>query len=950
MSILEPIIKIVGRLSFSNKLRATAVMFGVPLLVAAGVMFQGLNGRVMEVRQERAALGVQVPALRLLADLHQYSAVRVAIDAGAAELEALADAKRGAARNSLLALKAAAAENKLLAKPQAGAQSWLGRWDALAQQIDAADASGLSQLASALRGELDKLNENSGLLLDGHASTSRLLDIMTTHVPGLVETTGRAANIGTVVLVKQSIRGSRRSELTVQRGNFDALVLWSMEGLQKVAKEHPEQAAAMDEAASGLNTAFLAVQEAITIKMLDTSDFGMTPEAFVGLTGKALTDTLSIGAIVSGQADQMLGARLDTLEFQRNSIVAMMVIALALLITGFIGAYVSIMRGLDGLSNAVDTMASGDLDARAEIHTRDEIGKLAVQFNAMAENLATRTLELRDKTNHIHGMLQNMPQGVLTIIEGGTIHAEHSAYLSTIFETDRMAGMPALDFVFGDSDVGSDALAQVQAAVAACLGEDRMNFAFNAHLLVGEIHKRMADGRSKILELGWSPICDEQDVVEKIMICVRDVTELRQLEAEARHQKLELEMIGQILNVSQEKFNEFIGSTQDFLAANELLLLEAADGQPEPGLVAELFRNMHTIKGNARTYGLLHLTNVVHEAEQAYDELRKNPERSFDLAALLAQLDVVKQNVAEYATLNEAKLGRKGPGRRGSAEKYVMVERVRVEQLLSVIEAYDLKAARPETLAALLQQVKVDLRLIGTEPVRHVLDGVFASLPSLARELGKEPPELLVEDAGIFIRNQITDLLRNLFMHLYRNSMDHGIEAAAERMAAGKPAVGTIRLHLDLQDDTLLLRLSDDGRGLALAHIRAKAVARGLIEPSAMIADEDLAKLIFAAGFSTATTVTEVSGRGVGMDAVQNFIKREGGSIRLVLTDDQRGADFRTFETVIALPGKFAVAVATDRPLALAESRRGHETPTEHGGFFDAVAAYPGKLAATEAW
>lgn len=946
MSILEPIIKIVGQLSFSNKLRTTAVIFGVPLLVAAGVMFHGLNGRVMEVRQERAALGIQIPALRLLADLYQYSAVRMAIDAGAADMETLADSKRDAARNSVLAFKAASAEKKLLDKPQAGEESWLGRWDALAQQVDAADANGLSQLASALRGELDKLNEHTGLLIDGHASTSRLLDIMTTHVPGLVETTGRAANIGAVVLVKKSIRGSRRSELTVQRGNFDALVLWSMEGLQKVSREHPERAASMDEAASGLNTAFLAVQEAITIKMLDTSDFDMTPEVFVGLTGKALTDTLSIGAIVSGQADQMLGARLDALEFQRNTVVAIMAVALSLLVVGFIGAYLSIMRGLNGLSDAVDTMASGDLDARAEIHTSDEIGKLAVQFNAMAENLAVRTLELREKTNHIHGMLQNMPQGVLTIIAGGTIHPEYSAYLSTIFETDRMGGMPALDLVFGDSDVGSDTLSQVQASIAACLGEDRMNFEFNAHLLVGEINKRMPDGRSKMLELEWSPICDEQDVVEKIMICVRDVTELRQLEAEARHQKHELEMIGQILNVSQEKFNEFIGSTQDFLAANESLLREAADARPEPELVAQLFRNMHTVKGNARTYGLLHLTNVVHEAEQAYDELRQHPETPFDKAALLAQLDIVRQNVAEYAALNDAKLGRKGPGRRGSAEKYVMVERVRVEQLLSVIEAYDLKAARPETLAALLKQVKVDLRLIGTEPVGQVLDGVFASLPSLARELGKEPPELTIEDSGIFIRNQITDLLRNLFMHLYRNSMDHGIESAAERVAAGKPAAGTIRLHLEMQGDALLLRLADDGRGLALAHIRTKAVDKGMIESSAAVDDEALAALIFAAGFSTAAAVTEVSGRGVGMDAVLNFIKREGGSIRLVFTDDKRGAAYRGFETVIALPGKFAVAMSSDLPVPLEESRQGRELATE-GGFFDAVAAYPGQLATT---
>jgi chemotaxis protein histidine kinase CheA len=137
--------------------------------------------------------------------------------------------------------------------------------------------------------------------------------------------------------------------------------------------------------------------------------------------------------------------------------------------------------------------------------------------------------------------------------------------------------------------------------------------------------------------------------------------------------------------------------------------------------------------------------------------------------------------------------------------------------------------------------------------------------------------------------------------------MDHGLEAAALRFAQGKPAAGRIQLELALNKDRLEFRLKDDGKGLALGHIRQKAVSRGLLGEGEAIADEAVAKLIFAAGFSTASAVTEVSGRGVGMDAVQNFIKREGGEIRLELTDENVGADFRQFETIISLPAKFAV-------------------------------------------
>jgi len=213
--------------------------------------------------------------------------------------------------------------------------------------------------------------------------------------------------------------------------------------------------------------------------------------------------------------------------------------------------------------------------------------------------------------------------------------------------------------------------------------------------------------------------------------------------------------------------------------------------------------------------------------------------------------------------------------------------------------------------------VEAELNLIGTEPAQEILDGVFDSLPALAKELGKEPPKLSVIDHGIQVRNQITDLLRNVFMHLYRNSLDHGLEPAAVRIAQGKPAAGRIQLELSLTNEHLEFRLKDDGKGLALGYIRQKAMSRGLLSEGEAVADETVADLIFAAGFSTASAVTEVSGRGVGMDAVQSFIKREGGEIKLSLTDANVGADFRQFETIIRLPAKFAVrsqAAAAEKP------------------------------------
>ena len=128
----------------------------------------------------------------------------------------------------------------------------------------------------------------------------------------------------------------------------------------------------------------------------------------------------------------------------------------------------------------------------------------------------------------------------------------------------------------------------------------------------------------------------------------------------------------------------------------------------------------------------------------------------------------------------------------------------------------------------------------------------------------------------------------------------------SQRLAVGKSAQGCILLQLALDTDTFTMRLSDDGRGLALGAIYKKALANGLVTPEQQTTHEQLAQLIFDPGFTTAQQVTDVSGRGVGMDAVKGFVKDAGGSIALHFTSDDTQGEFRTFETVITLPATFA--------------------------------------------
>ncbi|MGN5354756.1 ATP-binding protein [Ralstonia sp. L16] len=605
-------------------------------------------------------------------------------------------------------------------------------------------------------------------------------------------------------------------------------------------------------------------------------------EAIAGLNGKLASTATTIG-LVSGVAIVLLTA------------IGMLL-------------YRQITRPLTRMQAEMSEIAtSQDFTRRVPVGRMDEIGHSVVAFNRMIEKIQENAALLKQKTADIQAMLQNMQQGILTVVDGGVVHEEYSVYLESIFETQEIAGRKFMELIFADTSLGADALSQVDAAVDACLGQDIINFAFNQHLLASEVEKRMPDGRVKTLDLSWSAITDESDTILRLMLCVRDVTELRKLAAEASEQRRNLEMIGEILAVSQEKFQHFIDSSTTFVHENERIIRQYS--QADSAAIAALFRNMHTIKGNARTYNLQHLTNVVHETEQTYHALREpDSEHTWDQDWLMEELTRVREAIENYARINEVKLGRKGhkgDGVSGNTMQAAPDVMAGIQESLRLLERVN--PGSLHELVAMRDSIYEQLRLLGSETVDALLSGALQSLPSLAQELGKEPVAVRIDDNGYRVRTEARGLLQNVFMHLLRNSIDHGIEPAAERIAHGKPAAGTIDIEVGVDQGMLQITLCDDGRGLALDRIRSIAAERGWIGADQPANDEDIAQCIFRPDFSTADKVTAVSGRGVGMDAVQEFLKREHGRIELRFTDDNKGAAFRQFQTVVCLPERLAV-------------------------------------------
>jgi two-component system chemotaxis sensor kinase CheA len=306
---------------------------------------------------------------------------------------------------------------------------------------------------------------------------------------------------------------------------------------------------------------------------------------------------------------------------------------------------------------------------------------------------------------------------------------------------------------------------------------------------------------------------------------------------------------------------------------------------------------MHTIKGNARTFEFTQITDAAHRAEQTYDQLRKDDSAAWNPQAMLAELAAVEAAVNRYVAINENKLGRKGRASDLLTTRGSFVANEQLAQLRSMAAA--LVATQP---GSDLRQLRQAIDGLGLVPVERLVSGAVDSLASLATELEKPAPALDMTSGDLAVNGQFAEALKSSLMHILRNSLDHGIEAPTERRLTNKPVRGTVRVNCIRHGEKLELHVSDDGRGLALHKLYETGLAAGISNAAERPSAQQVAEIIFRSGLSTAARVTQVSGRGVGMEAVRTFLEEQGAKIHIDLEEPGQELHFTPFTFVIEVP------------------------------------------------
>jgi two-component system chemotaxis sensor kinase CheA len=394
-------------------------------------------------------------------------------------------------------------------------------------------------------------------------------------------------------------------------------------------------------------------------------------------------------------------------------------------------------------------------------------------------------------------------------------------------------------------------------------------------------------------------------------------------------------------NEMQDLVQDFILETDEIIESLDQDLIELENRKNDFDLLNKIFRAAHTMKGASSFLGFDKMSSVTHHAEEILNKLRKNEMQvtSGIMDVLLEFVDVTKTILADIKNgtnnasideivpklklANEGKLGMGGgSASAGASAKRESVEQVkkaavaveqtirvdvsRLDSLMNLVGELVLSRNRigqisgelekkfeGEYLVEQLMETTSQIGLISTElqlavmKTRMVPIGkVFNKFPRMVRDLCRD----MQKDIDLVIAGEETELDKSVveeigdpLMHMIRNAVDHGVEQPADRRKKGKPEKGTVNLSAYHEGNHIVVEIKDDGKGLDAEMLKKKAVEKNVIsaEEAKNMDNETAYGLIFRPGFSTAAQITDVSGRGVGMDVVKTNIEKLNGIINI---------------------------------------------------------------------
>ncbi|MBI9101807.1 MAG: Hpt domain-containing protein [Spirochaetales bacterium] len=510
-----------------------------------------------------------------------------------------------------------------------------------------------------------------------------------------------------------------------------------------------------------------------------------------------------------------------------------------------------IVKPVFSIGGVVSRVGGGDLDTRIDLNQKDEFGELAGQINEMILGLKkSKLLEIENtrieaRLEESRKYLDNINEGLLLLNPDFTITNEVSSFLNKLFEKENLAGLHFTDFIYGENKASEEQKQEMEMFLDFLFNNKTAALSMIMEINpVHDMHLILESGREIIINGEFQRIFDGEDV-QNVMVLFQDMTDIviarEALESEKMMRESELEQIAAILQHGPQVFEDFI------LAADGVynLLIENIDNLGDEEILARVFRDTHSLKGTARYLKFQRLEKISHELEEKFAALRAGGDES---------------NGTEGAP-------------EISGEKELIEEMgSEIDIVRKIVKRFKNFSIEPESGDPELSIFKTRL----SEMVSEIADELDKKIVLAFKSNIESIPGLRKLQPALF--------------HLVRNAADHGIEDTFQRVAARKEESAVLTLSFIMSEGELRIEVKDDGQGLDFSAIEEKAVEKGILDAGSHSSAEIL-KAMFTSGFSSRDQVSTISGRGVGLDAVQADVHKLKGKIT-VRTKTGKGTSF----------------------------------------------------------
>ena len=475
--------------------------------------------------------------------------------------------------------------------------------------------------------------------------------------------------------------------------------------------------------------------------------------------------------------------------------------------------------------------------------------------SSIANSLSSIKLEqamslINAKNQQINAIFEAVPQGICLVNDRLQITGEPSAHLSKIVgDLDEKTPYPIIKYLFSDAELYSS----INSVFQASIGEDPIFFEMNKHLL--PTFSKIKWPQAKELEIDWQFI-ESNSVVDSIMLSIRDVTDLRELQRKTEQKTDEVAAIKQIIDIDARSF-------RDYITLCEELRNEYQHRNKENLPIIK--RHLHTLKGNGRLIGLREIPDLIHGIEDIIDV-------QFEDDFMRPLFLKIEAYVSLYKKFREQKSGIKEHSVKSLRNAYNYVK--------------DLSQDGGNSKNFLIIEDLLFSR--AGKNIHGILEEIGKGAERASLEEGTPKPDISVHnDLNIVIESSILQNLLGCLNHLANNAVAHGLSNIQ----------GAIHMTTHLDASHLVIELWDTGKGLNLNKLQEKASAEARELP-----DRDIGNLIFIQDTSTKSSTSTIAGRGVGMAAAKELLDDIGGSLDYEFTSPKNSDGFRPIKFVVKVP------------------------------------------------